>query len=153
MGFEYQLKYYANTEISLMLFFDNPALIAKAREPDMFLIRLKDTTIFRSRAGEPIEENVEARFPMRPQIGHSAVGTALKYVAFFTASVIGTNFTISIILKFSANQSMSMMISLLKQLQIIVHLLLMDVIMPANTAFLFSYLIDVLTFDPIDIGD
>ena len=86
-----------------MLFFDNPAFIAKAKEPDIFVIRLKDTTIFRSREGEPIYENVEVRSSIRPQIGHSSVDTALKGVALLTTTLIGTSFSISVILKFSAD--------------------------------------------------
>ena len=54
IGFEYQLEKFANSELSLMIFFDNPAFISKAKDPDLFVIRLKDTNIFKSIAGEPI---------------------------------------------------------------------------------------------------
>lgn len=42
---------------------------------------------------------------------------------------------------------------MVKQLQIIVHLLLMNVILPSSTAAFFSKLVGILTFDPIEITD
>ena len=74
-------------------------------------------------------------------------------MAGIAAGLIGTNFITNFILNVSLSQSLSMMLSLVKQLQIIVHLLLMDVIMPANTGFLFSFIIGILTYDPINISD
>ena len=103
MEFEYQLEHYDNSELSLNLFFENPAYISKARQPEIFVIRLKDTTIFRSKEGEPIYENVEVRSSIRPQIGHSSVATALKGVALLTTALIAASFSISVILKFSAD--------------------------------------------------
>ena len=48
---------------------------------------------------------------------------------------------------------MGTMIALVKQLQVIVHLVLLKVILPSNTEIMFAYLIGILTFDPIDISD
>jgi hypothetical protein len=114
MGFEYQLDYYENSEMSIKLFFDDPAFISKDREPDILVVRLKNTEIFTSAEGEPIDENVEARSPLRPQIGNESAAVVLKGIAVLTATLVGTNFIANVILNLSVSQSMSMMISLVK---------------------------------------
>jgi len=48
---------------------------------------------------------------------------------------------------------MNLMVSLVKHLQIIVHMLMFKTIVPANASIFFSSLIDILTFDPIDLSE
>ena len=67
---------------------------------------------------------------------------------------MGVNAAVNTLMNLLFNASMSMMISLIKQLQIIVHMIMFRAaILPGNTAILFSQLIGILTFDPIEVGD
>ena len=51
------------------------------------------------------------------------------------------------------NSSLGALISSVKSLQIITHLNLMPVIIPANAMIFFSYICSVANFDPIDIQE
>ena len=47
---------------------------------------------------------------------------------------------------------MNQMLGSIKNLQIIVHLCLLAVIVPANAQILFTHLFDMIAFDPIDVS-
>lgn len=48
---------------------------------------------------------------------------------------------------------MNQMLSSIKNLQVIVHLCLLSVIMPANSQIFFEYLFEMIAFDPVDVDD
>ena len=49
--------------------------------------------------------------------------------------------------------SMNQMLGSIKNLQVIVHLCLLGVIVPANAAIFFEYLFAMIAFDPVDITE
>lgn len=69
------------------------------------------------------------------------------------AAAIGISMVVSGVMSFLMNSSASLMVSLVKQLQIVMHMLLMNTIIAANATIMFGHLVGVLTFDPVDVTD
>ena len=63
---------------------------------------------------------------------------------------MGAATSINLVLNFVKGASMSQMISSIKNLQVIVHLVLMGVIVPANAQIYFSEIFKMIAFDPLD---
>ena len=71
----------------------------------------------------------------------------------FAGATVNAQFSFSIVLNVLINSSLGALISSAKSLQIITHLNLMPMIVPANALIFFSYIFSVASFDPIDIQE
>lgn len=69
------------------------------------------------------------------------------------ATTIGLSMLASGAMSFLMNSSAGLMVSLVKQLQIVMHMLLMKTIIAANASLMFGHLVGILTFDPIDVTE
>ena len=63
---------------------------------------------------------------------------------------VGFGFSFTAIVNFIAGSRMNKLLGSVKNLQIIVHLTLIKVVMPANAQVLMSILFEWITFDPVD---
>ena len=61
--------------------------------------------------------------------------------------------SIQYLLSVLTNSGLGALISSIKAMQIITHLSLMPVIIPANTMIYFSYICSAVRFDPVDIQE
>ena len=57
------------------------------------------------------------------------------------------------VLSILMNVCLNSLISSIKSLQIITHLLLIPLVVPANAQIFFNYITSIVAFDPVDIQD
>ena len=70
-----------------------------------------------------------------------------------TGNYVGITMSVHYLVSVLTNSSLGALISSIKALQIITHLSLMPVIIPANAQIFFSYICSAVSFDPIDIQE
>ena len=66
------------------------------------------------------------------------------------AAGVGGTFSFNFILNLIMSTSMNQMLSSIKNMQIIVHLILFSFVVPGVTSIFFAALADMITFDPFD---
>ena len=66
------------------------------------------------------------------------------------AAGVGGSFSFNFILNLIMSTSMNQMLSSIKNMQVIVHLILFSFVVPGVTAIFFGALADMITFDPFD---
>ena len=91
----------------------------------------------------------------RPLFTQTDPETAEKIIVAGEVLGIGmlTSFSLNFILNLIVSQGLNLMLGLIKSLQVIVHLTLVNVIIPANAMLFFSMIFEIIAFDPIDIED
>mmetsp|Transcript_34941 Transcript_34941/g.42830 ORF Transcript_34941/g.42830 Transcript_34941/m.42830 type:complete len:94 (-) Transcript_34941:1640-1921(-) len=92
------------------------------------------------------------RKPLPTQLDPGTAAT-IQAVGATASAGVGASFSFNIILNLVASQSLNQMLSSIKNLQVIVHLTLVNVIIPANAMIFFAAILEIIAFDPIDIED
>ena len=118
-------------------------------EPEHLVIVLED---FRDGNGDLIIDYKEIRKPIPSQMDEgTAASLALGGAAL--AGGFGATFSFNLILNLLLGSGLNSLIGSVKALQVIVHLLLLQVIVPANASMFFGIIFEALAFDPIDIEE
>ena len=78
---------------------------------------------------------------------------AITQLADSTKSAVGANFSVNFILTYLLGFGLGSMLGSFQVLQLINHLVLFDVIVPANAQIFYGSLADILAFDPIEVAD
>ena len=65
----------------------------------------------------------------------------------------GASFSFNIVLNLIVSQSLNQMLSSIKNFQVIVHLILINVIILANALMFFTIIFEIIAFDPIDTSE
>ena len=81
------------------------------------------------------------------------VATALEVAGAAAKGGVGSSFSFNSILSILMGSSMNAMLASIKNVQVIVHLLLLNVTVPANAAIFFGAIAEMVAFDPIDISE
>ena len=81
------------------------------------------------------------------------VATALAAAGAAAKSVVGSSFSFNSIMSILTGSSMNAMLASIKNVQVIVHLLLLNVTVLANAAIFFGAIAEMVAFDPIDISE
>ena len=66
---------------------------------------------------------------------------------------VGASFSFNIVLNLIIGLSLNQILSSIKNLQVIVHLTLFKVIIPANASIFYAIIFKIIAFDPIDISE
>ena len=133
--------------MSIDLIFDNPGHISYNQEPEKLIISLKD---FRDPKGKLIVEEMQIERVLPTQIDPEmaeAIGAAASATSASFGSSISFNFILNIIMSSSLNS----MLSAIKNVQVVVHLTLLSVVVPANAQIFYGAIAELVAFDPIEI--
>lgn len=106
----------------------------------------------RDKNGLLIAENQLIRKPIPTQLDDSTAAT-IAVIGDSVGTSLGTQFSLNMVLSILMNVSLNALISSIKSLQIITHLLLIPLIVPANAQIFFNYISAIVAFDPVDIQD
>ena len=71
-------------------------------------------------------------------------------ISITTETILGVSFSFSLIVNLLVNQRMNKLLGKIKNLQVIVHLTLMQVLMPANSQVFMSVIFKLVTYDMFD---
>jgi len=107
---------------------------------------------FRDKNNKLIAEDQDIRQAIPNQIDPDAAA-AVAQAGAAASSAVGASVTINIVLNLIMSASMNQMLSSIKNLQVIVHLCLLGVIVPANAQIFFEYLFEMIAFDPVDVTE
>ena len=129
------------------LLFTNPEQISVSEEPESLIIRLKD---FRDPNGELIAKDQEIRKSLPTQINPS-MAEALQAAGSIASASVGTSLSFNFVLNILMRTSLNSMLSAIKFLQIVVHLTLLSVIVPANAQIFYGAIAEIVAFDPIEL--
>ena len=66
---------------------------------------------------------------------------------------VGASISFTIVLNLIVSQNRNRMLSSIKNLQVIIHLTLFNVIIPANASIFFAIIFKLIAFDPIEISE
>ena len=66
---------------------------------------------------------------------------------------VGASISFTIVLNLMVSQSLNRMLSSIKNLQVIIHLTLFNVIIPANASIFFAIIFKIIAFDPIKTSE
>ena len=66
---------------------------------------------------------------------------------------VGSSFSFNSIMNILMGSSMNAMLESIKNVQVIVHFLLLNVTVPANAAIIFGAIAEMVTFDPVNISE
>lgn len=127
--------------------FKSPSDVSATREKDELYVRLID---FRDNDGGLIANDTTLKYSIPNQIS-AAEGAAVATAGSAASSGVGAATSIQLVLKFLMRGSLNGMLSSIQSLQIIIHLSLMNVVVPASSQIFFKELCDIITFDPIDV--
>ena len=121
LNFEYSIDEFTETELKVNIFFQNPTSVSTTNEKDQLILRLEN---FRDAEGKLIAEDQDIVSSLPNQLDPT---TSLMVAQAGTAasSAVGAATSINLVLNFVKGASMSQMISSIKNLQVIVHLVLM----------------------------
>ena len=75
---------------------------------------------------------------------------AIWTVSITTETLLGLGLSFTLVVNLFVGKSMNTLLSLIKNLQILVHLTLMQVLLPANSQLFMSVIFGSVTFDPFD---
>ena len=82
---------------------------------------------------------------------NAATAMTASMAADAASTTVGATATFNIILNVIMSASMNQMLGSIKNLQVIVHLCLFTLIIPANADVFLAALFDMIAFDPIDV--
>ena len=84
---------------------------------------------------------------------NEAMAVSAENAGAAASTAVGTSTTINVILNIIMSASMNQMLGSIKTLQVIVHLCLFTLIIPANADVFFAELFNMIAFDPVDVQD
>ena len=83
-------------------------------------------------------------------------GTTATVISAFgsaSAAAVGSSFSLNFLLNMLMSTSMNQMLASMKALQIIIHLSLMNVKVPANAQQFNGFISSMVVYDPINVED
>ena len=133
--------------MQVQLAFENKMHVSVSPTQDKLVISMHD---IRDKHGDIIVEDhlIEKSIPTQLD---EATATTLQVVGSTVSAATNAQFSFNIVLNVLMNSSLGTLISSIKGLQVITHLSLMPMIIPANAQIFFNYIFQVVAFDPIDI--
>lgn len=149
LNFKYKIKNFDNEGLSIGLEFDESMIISTNPEPEYLVVEMKD---FRDPDGKLIVAEHQMRKPIPTQLD-PGTAEAIEIVGATAGAGMGASFSFNVVLNLLVSQSLNQMLSSIKNLQVIVHLTLVNVIIPANATIFFSMIFQIIAFDPIDIEE
>ena len=141
--FDWQLTEYTSNEIIIQILFSKPEAISYDK-PDTMIITFMNTPFYmmpKDKTKQPIPNGYKLTVPLPVQfipktISEQTVEEQLK-------GLIITNF----FLAFAFGISLQELLGLINSLQIVAHLPLNNVPLPANCYFMFDILVKIVSFD------
>ena len=142
-------------EMVFKLSFKNPECISSQGSPgDLLVISLYDQRLFEDSSGKLIWPETRLEKRMIRQIATSgAEKEALETIAGSASTAIMTTSLINVILNFLLQGSLSTLVSALKNLQIIVHIMLIQIFLVAHAELFLQELQKLIAFEIYDITD
>ena len=129
--------------------FESPGQISYNAQPEILVIKLQD---FRDPDGNLIAEDKEIVKTL-PTMIDPAEASVLEAVGAFASASAGASLTFNFVLNLLMSTSLNSMLSAIKNLQVIVHLTLLSVVVPANAQIFFGAIAELISFDPIEIDE
>lgn len=106
---------------------------------------------FRDKEGNLIVQELEIRQPLPNQLdGETAAMVALA--GGVAAAAVSSSFSLNFLVNILMSGSMNSMLSSIKNLQVIVHLALYGVVVPAAAQVFFGYISELVAFDIISVS-
>ena len=132
--------------MNIQLKFTDPGYVSAATEKEELVILLTD---FRDPDDNLIVEYQEIRKELPNQVDAN-IAASMNAAGSTAAAGVGGSFSFNFILNLIMSTSMNQMLSSIKNLQLVVHLILFGFVVPGVTAIFFGALADMITFDPFD---
>ena len=115
-------------------------------DPEELVVYIKNLY---DKDGSLISEDFRMRKELPPQLSDGSLAQSLEVAGNAAAASVAATSVLNIVLSFMMQGILNQMLATIKQLQLILHLALLNMVLPANTGLFFGQLDDMLTFDPI----
>ena len=130
----------------LQLYFEDPKFISSSIDRDTLVIQLDD---LRDNEGKLIVEHLQLKKALPNQVDSETaenIAVASEVAASGVASTLSFNFVLNLLM----NTSMNQMIGSIKILQVVIHLALLVVVIPANAGIFLQAINAIVAFDFYD---
>ena len=107
---------------------------------------------FRDPEGNLIVDEHNMRKPIPTQLD-PGTAQAIEVIGTTAGASVGASFSFNVVLNLIISQGLNQMLSSIKNLQVIVHLTLIHVVIPANAQIFFSMIFEIIAFDPVNISE
>lgn len=135
LGFNWELTGFTSTELTIQLSFETPVCVSGAsNEQDVLVITFFDQRLFASESDKLILPETTVKTKIKRQIEKG--GGEEELVASMTtaaAAAVATTGVVSIILGVLLKGAMKRLLNVVKSLQIILHMMLIQIILVAHT--------------------
>ena len=146
LSFEVKVLEFSSNRLSMQLKFENPAYVSTTNDKDVLVLRMDN---FRDPDGKLIADEFLLRKNLPNQMD-ADYAVKIEQASQAAGGLIGAGFSFTAIVNLVVGSRMNEMLGSVKNLQLIVHLTLMHVMVPANAQVLFSAIFEYVTFDLFD---
>ena len=150
--FEWELNRYGEEELGLNFKFDHPEFISTGGKPDTMRVWFNNTDVYLPAASKKwatMPSNFTMTFKIPPQGTGLLSEEEVKKAKQTGQAVVISNLFLSIFLQ----STLSMMIGSIVVVQILAHLPLADIYLPANALQSFEIMVSFVTFDYFSPSD
>ena len=152
LQFQYSSKEFSDDSLGIQLIFENPNEVSLIPyDLDYLVIELEN---FRDQKGELIADYHTTRTALPNQIDENS--TAFKVLETFGDLIVvalGVTVSFSFALSYLMNASLQQLLSLVKNLQLVSHIPLLSVFVPAITLGFFEIIFKALRFDLFEVSE
>ena len=146
LSFEVKVLEFSSDSLSMQLEFENPSYISTTNEKDVLFLTMDN---FRDSEDKLIVDEILLRKNLPNQMDKE-YAEKIKSASQAAGGLVGAGFSFTAVINLVVGHKMNEMLGSVKNLQLIVHLTLMHVLVPANAQVLMTAIFEYVTFDLFD---
>ena len=146
LKFKYRVEKFEDEKLTVQLTFENPGHVSATKEQDILTVKLKE---LRDLDDKLIVEDWTIKRPLPNQLDEETAAI-IDFVVQVVIATAGTGLSFVFTQKLILGQSLNMIIGTAKNMQVIVHLTLIQFLVPANSQVFMGIVFEFVTLDLID---